>query len=272
MATTTGSRTRRPRVVHFTHHSCGAVGIDWGHTARGALGLLFSDNYCRRYPSTRHPERGCIRARQPGAGLWDPWSIPSTTDPERVTCATCRRELGRPRSVSAYEEPPASDALITKRVWLVCCRHRGMPWPFDTASLAEIEADDRARGARDFGRAFALSGLLACAVVDPDGARNDLAEIVSSLGDLSDRARPAIDEITMALDLLAEVSTMRARAEQYLRGISDAIRDGAAPLPTGMREAHSQMLNSERAATRNSVRLNLDYRAATTPPSRSATP
>jgi len=215
--------------THFTHHSCGAIGIDWGGAFEDRP--MFHRVYEDRHPyggngnSPRGPYDGCKvtdRARHRGAGAWD---ILSTTNPRKVTCATCRREMARDLSRAGWERSWrtrewVSDRVLTERTWFLCCRDRGAPFPFGAPRLAEIERD---RVAKLIAGKFTIASM---GVESPD----DFARWIPS--DLHDVLRPALDELTMAKDLLEEVERMRARAQAIIDDVTARVRGGALALDT----------------------------------------
>jgi len=215
------------RVVHFTHHQC----------VVGGLSAPFPPTPWAPGPgraATMHgrlPDWGCPRPN--GSARSSLRGGVHTLDVRRVTCRWCTRRLERhARPADGWR---SNDELV-ELAWFHCCRNRGVASPVSFARTAELiaqaDAAKNAAAADEFLQRFSIAGVLMAAVMKPESARAEFDDLVRSLlGDARVRLQPAIDEVTMALDLLVEVSTMCKRAESISADFANAIRGGEIAAP-----------------------------------------
>ena len=161
------TKTRKPKLVHFTHHAClvhrDAIGLDEQFRQPGTPRAEYTSwcaDYSRRYNDAPRPEwEACHFARDATHPLL-------TSDRSEVTCPHCIAKLKsesletlqlratecHPRDRDWYMRRVASwvdDRELTARAWIVCCRRYGAPCPVASREALRRLRDDRARAFRE---------------------------------------------------------------------------------------------------------------------------
>ena len=127
-------RTKKPPLVHFTHHLCRVA----DPVAVNTLDRTERDAWCKRM----------IERREAFGVLHECWHTGSTnachdgrrytTDPSAVTCPSCVRGLADRWNRSIDHEESV------KVAWRVCCFERGVPSPLTEEDTRRIHLEQRA--------------------------------------------------------------------------------------------------------------------------------
>lgn len=151
----TRTRSRRPELVHFTHHVCMQLGL-----------CRPGDAYANCFRSKHNPNGAnplYRHGRNPDllAGSACPGKKRlASLNPTEVTCRKCRdamagdtKEAWKERAQRAASCDPVTvcdsnvrfysnwidDRQLTIEAWLTCCKDFGAPWPFDEVERIESE-------------------------------------------------------------------------------------------------------------------------------------
>lgn len=220
----TKKRARRDGAIHYTEHACVALGVFRRRDPRtladfmsdGIETLLFGQQ------DALADLAECWTCRPPGRDKPDGPRF--STSLARVTCGRCLTRYKRARERDGHTQRRRS--AVRFRAWFACCRHAGAPSPMSVAATNDLLTRERAllrwRLIKTFGdTSFRMSALLDRSDGGIGaGLRNALERHVAALGDDDREAlRPAIDEYTMAADLLVEVGGMFERARVCVAGV-----------------------------------------------------